>query len=83
MHYKGLQIDGAYRLDFVVDGSVIVEVKSVERLTRLHEAQLLTYMRLSAIPVGLLLNFNCARLVAGVRRLMLKPSSHPCTRAGV
>ena len=69
--YKGLKLDCGYRLDLVVDNRVIVEVKSIERLIPIHEAQLLTYMKLSNIRTGLLLNFNCVVLKDGIRRMML------------
>jgi GxxExxY protein len=69
--YKGLKLDCGYRLDLVVDNRVIVEVKSIERLIPIHEAQLLTYVKLSNIRTGLLLNFNCVVLKDGIRRMML------------
>lgn len=60
VEYKGMLLDCGYRMDLVVDRQVIVEVKSVEKLAPIHEAQLLTYMKLSGIRVGLLINFNSA-----------------------
>ncbi|MBC7167824.1 GxxExxY protein [Phenylobacterium sp.] len=69
--YEGLRLEGAYRLDLLVGRSVIVEVKAVEALSRLHEAQLLTYMRLSGHRLGLLVNFNVELLKHGLRRLIL------------
>jgi len=69
--YKGVRLDCRYRLDLVVANRIIVEVKSIEKLLPVHEAQLLTYMKLSSIPVGLLLNFNSAVLKVGIRRLQL------------
>lgn len=68
--YKGEMIEAGYRLDLVVDGRVIVEIKAVERLLPIHEAQLLTYLRLADLRVGLLLNFNSVLLKDGVRRLL-------------
>jgi GxxExxY protein len=68
--YKGDQI-GEYRPDLVVKGQVLVEIKSVERLIGLHQAQLLAYMRVLRVPVGLLLNFNSEVLRTGIRRLAL------------
>src|SRR5437899_10563105 len=56
--YRGIRIDCAHRMDLVVEGEVVVEVKSVEKLDRVHEAQMLTYLRLSERKVGLLINFN-------------------------
>ena len=68
--YKGLRIEAAFRLDLLVDDQLIVEVKSVTKLTPIHEAQLLSYLRLSGHRVGLLINFNVARLKEGVRRIL-------------
>jgi GxxExxY protein len=69
--YKGRQIDCGYRADMVVDEAVIVELKSVERLQPIHEAQLMTYLRLGGKRVGLLINFNVPRLKDGVVRRVL------------
>jgi GxxExxY protein len=69
LHYRGREIDCAYRLDLLVEGEVIVEVKSVEKLLPVHDAQLLSYLRLANCPVGLLLNFNVPVLTQGLRRL--------------
>jgi GxxExxY protein len=69
--YKSVRLDCGYRLDVVVQDQVILELKTVERLAPIHEAQMLTYMRLSGIRTGLLLNFNCAVLKDGIRWLML------------
>ena len=69
--YKGVLLDPAYRVDLIVDNAVVVELKSVERLMSIHDAQVLTYMRLSSCPAGLLINFNVPKLVDGVRRLIL------------
>ena len=66
--YRGRLI-GEYRPDLVVEENVVVEIKSVERLIGLHQAQLLAYMRILRLPVGLLLNFNGETLRSGVRRL--------------
>jgi GxxExxY protein len=74
--YQGLRLDCGYRLDMVVDDIVIVEVKSVEHLLALHSAQLISYLRLTGLPLGLLINFNVGLLKQGVRRLKpTKPSS--------
>jgi len=70
--YKGMVLDASYRLDLVVEDAVVVEVKSVSQLEEVHDAQLLTYLNLSGRPVGLLINFNVAKLVLGVRRLINK-----------
>ena len=69
--YEGIRLDAAYRLDLVVEEQVIVEIKSVENLTKLHEAQLLTYLRLSGHKIGLLLNFNVPLFKQGIKRLIL------------
>jgi GxxExxY protein len=69
--YKGLQLDCGYRLDLVVDGRLILELKSVEELSGIHEAQLLTYMKMTGIQTGLLINFNVGRLIDGVKRFKL------------
>jgi len=69
--YKGLRLDCGYRVDLVVAGVVVVEVKAVDRLAPVHEAQLLTYLRLGGWKVGLLLNFNVAVLRDGIRRRVL------------
>jgi len=69
--YKGELLDCGYRMDLVVAQSLIVEVKSVEKLLPLHEAQLLTYMKLSGIKTGLLLNFNALLLKQGIKRMVL------------
>jgi GxxExxY protein len=67
--YKGHHADVGYRLDLVIDDAVVVEIKAVERLLPVHEAQLLTYLRLSGIATGLLLNFNVPVLKDGIRRM--------------
>ena len=69
--YKGHDIDAGYRLDLVVSDEVVVELKSVDRLAPLHEAQLLTYMRLGGYQTGLLLNFNVPILKDGIKRMKL------------
>ena len=67
--YKGVAIEQAFRPDLIVDGAVLVELKSVENLQRLHESQLLSYLRLSGYETGLLINFNVPILKQGIRRL--------------
>jgi GxxExxY protein len=69
--YKAVRLDCGYRMDVVVEGKVVLEVKTVERLMPIHDAQVLTYMKLSGIATGLLLNFHSAVLKDGIRRLML------------
>ena len=69
--YKNHKIDHCFRLDFLVENEVILELKSTETLVPVHEAQLLTYLRLSKKQVGLLINFNVPVLKAGIRRCVL------------
>ena len=68
--YKGERLDCGYRLDVVVENAVVLELKSVEELTDLHQAQLLTYLRLSKKRVGLLINFNTPKLTDGIKRMV-------------
>jgi GxxExxY protein len=70
IRYKGLILDGGLRLDLVVEDQVVVELKSVERLLDIHKAQLLTYLRLTGCPVGLLINFNVPVLSRGICRMV-------------
>ena len=69
--YKGLKLDCGYRLDFVVENTVIVELKSIEQISPIHQAQLLTYLRLAGKKVGLLINFNVAVLKNRIARRVL------------
>ena len=66
----GVRLDCGYRLDLLVAGLVIVEIKSVEALAPIHEAQLLTYLKLTGVKIGLLINFNVVVLKSGIRRLV-------------
>ena len=68
--YKGLRLDAGYRLDLLVEGLVVVEIKAVEHLLPVHEAQLLTYLRATNTWLGLLLNFQVAMLRHGIRRMV-------------
>jgi GxxExxY protein len=70
VHYKGLRLDCAYRLDLVVEDSVILEIKAIDELLPIHKAQLLTYLKASGKHVGLLINFNVAVLKNGIKRLV-------------
>ena len=70
MIYKEVALDCGYRLDMVVNNLVIVEIKAVEKLTAVHEAQLLSYLRLLNCRVGLLLNFHSTMLKHGIRRIV-------------
>ena len=69
--YRDVKLDCGYRLDFVVEDSIIIELKSVSNLTEVHEAQILTYMKLSGIHTGLLINFNEVLLKNGIKRFVL------------
>ena len=66
--YKGKRLEKGFRADLLVDESVVVEVKAAAALTPIHDAQLLTYLRMSGLRVGLMFNFHAARLVDGMRR---------------
>ena len=68
IEYKGIKIENGYRLDIVVEDRVVIELKSVETLLPIHTAQLLTYMKLSKIKYGLLINFNVKSLKEGIKR---------------
>jgi GxxExxY protein len=71
LEYDGVLLDCGYRADIIVNNELILELKSVERILPLHEAQLLTYLRLSQCHVGLLINFNTLSLKDGIRRRVL------------
>lgn len=83
IEYDGIRFDAAFRIDLLVDGRLLVEIKSVNQLHAAHAKQLLTYLRLTKQPVGLLINFGGATLKEGVRRLVndYKPSASPRLRA--
>jgi len=69
--YKQIKLDCGYRVDLLVDDRLIVELKSVEQLLKIHEAQVLTYMKLANIRIGLLINFNVQMLKKGIKRFVL------------
>ena len=71
VRYKDVLLDCGYRIDLLVSGDLIVEIKSVEMLLPIHQAQILTYMRLAKIPIGLLINFNVLKLQNGIKRFVL------------
>ena len=81
--FEGLRFEAAFRIDLLVEGRLLVEVKSVDQLHAAHAKQLLTYLRLTDQPVGLLINFGGATLKEGVRRLVndYRPSASPRLRA--
>ena len=69
--YKGMKLECGYRVDLLIDGRVVVELKAVEALAPIHDAILLTYLRLSGCKIGLLINFHCVVLKHGIRRRVL------------
>ena len=71
VQYKGIKLDCGYRIDLLVDDRIIIELKSVDRVLPIHQAQLFTYMKLSAVPIGLLLNFNVKYMKSGIKRMVL------------
>ena len=71
VHYKGMKLDCGYRADLLVQDALIVELKSIDALQGIHEAQLLTYMKLAQIRTGLLINFNVRKLKDGIKRMVL------------
>jgi len=71
VEYKGVRLDCGYRIDLLVDGKLIVELKSIDQLLAIHEAQILTYMKLTRVSVGLLINFNFPLLKQGIKRFVL------------
>jgi GxxExxY protein len=70
VRYEDVELDAGYRLDLIVESQVIVELKSVEKIIPLYTAQVLSYLRLSKLKVGLLLNFNVVSLKDGIQRLV-------------
>ena len=70
LSYKSFPLDCGYRLDFLVEKTVVLEIKAVEGLQPIHQAQLLTYLKLGAWPVGLLINFNVPVLKKGIKRMV-------------
>lgn len=71
VRYKGMEIDGGYRMDIVVASQLVLELKATTQLLPVHEAQLLTYLKLTGLHTGLLLNFNVPVLKHGIRRIQL------------
>ena len=81
--YDGMVFDEGFRTDLLVEGRVIVELKSVEKLAPVHSKQLLNYLRLMNLPVGLLINFGSATLKEGLHRIVNKPLSSASSRLRV
>jgi GxxExxY protein len=71
VNYNGIKLDCGYRVDFFVDRKIIVELKSVDKVLPIHQAQLLTYMKLAGIKIGLLMNFNVRFMKNGIKRMVL------------
>ena len=71
VEYKGVKLDCSYRADIVVDGMILVEIKAIDSLLRIHDAQLLSYLKLGGWKIGLLINFNVELLKNGLRRRVL------------
>ena len=71
INYKGVLLECGYRLDFVIEDSIVLEIKAIEKLLPVHEAQILTYLKLSGLRVGLLINFNSAVLRNSIIRRVL------------
>ena len=69
--YEGLEIGSGYRIDLLVENTVIVEIKAIDALLRVHEAQVLTYLKLSSCRIGFLMNFNVPLMKQGIRRFIL------------
>ena len=70
VYYKGINIDCGYRIDILVEDMVIVELKSIDHIQPIHEAQLLSYLKISGLKLGLLINFNVDMLIHGIKRIV-------------
>ena len=79
IRYKDITLPSAYRIDLIVEDQIVVEIKSVDRLIPVHEAQILTYLRMINSPAGLLINFNVPRLLDGLKRVINSRYSDPAT----
>jgi GxxExxY protein len=71
VRYKDVLLDCGYRIDILIENQLVIELKSVQKLSGIHEAQLLTYMKLAEIKIGLLMNFNVTKLKEGIKRFVL------------
>jgi GxxExxY protein len=81
--YKSLQLDCGYRIDFLVENMLVLELKAVESLQSIHEAQLLTYLKLGGWPIGLLINFNVPILKKGIKRMVHNLEATPANSASL
>lgn len=79
--YKGQRLQHGFRPDLIIENAVVVELKNVEKLLPVHDLQLLTYLKLTGITIGLLINIQANTLIAGVKRLILSPSATPAFSA--
>jgi len=70
IQYKHITLSAAYRIDLIVEDQIVVEIKAIDRLMTVHEAQLLTYLRMTNTPAGLLIDFNVPKLIDGVKRVI-------------
>ena len=77
IQYKGHHLDAGYRADIIVDHAVLLELKAMDRLLPIHEAQILTYLKHTNLEVGLLINFNVRTLIRGIRRMVRRRSLPP------
>ena len=71
VNYKGVQLDAGYRLDVLIPGKLIIELKAVDKLMPIHTAQMISYLKLSNIGTGLLINFNVRKLTEGIKRVVV------------
>jgi GxxExxY protein len=71
VEYKGVKLDCGYRIDLIIEDLILIELKSIETLLPIHEAQILTYLKLTGLKIGLLINFNVAALRRGIKRIIL------------
>ena len=71
VEYRGIKLDCGYRIDVLIEDHLIIDLKSVDRIFPIHEAQILTYMKLAKVKVGLLINFNVLRVKEGIKRFVL------------
>ena len=71
VNYNGVKLDCGYRVDLFVNNKIIIELKSIDRILPIHEAQLLTYMKLAGVKIGLLMNFNVQFMKDGIKRMVL------------
>ena len=81
--YDGIALDAGYRIDLLVEGIVVVELKAVEQLLDIHKAQLISYLKLGHFPVGLLINFNVVHLRNGIRRFVNRKEASASTASSL